>query len=185
MMQRPSANLWLTCLVVGLFSACLHPAQDPVPRQIPLTVLFTSTQCNDASTGFKAVWFSRPGQLTPLAENTIGADRAAAPTWDPRTEGALLLHMGTRRTGGFHIELEKTTATLEHGMAAISIHLQAPGSGMFTTQAITSPCLLVALPKSGVRQIEVRDRKGQVLYRKPGCVITWAGVFAGDHCRIW
>ena len=153
------AVLW----TLGLTAGCLRPADDSPPKRIPLAVLFQGTQCGGVSREFRATWFSRPDQLGTLPGNTLNPKKISAKMWDQQTEGALLLHMGTRPTGGFHLELCGPEATLHLGTATICVHAKAPDRSMVTTQVITSPCLLLKMQKQGIRQIDVQDQNGRPL----------------------
>lgn len=144
-------------------TGCLLTNTDPPARQIPLTVLFKSTQCGTRAPGLSAEWIHRPEQVTALTGGAAVAKSNETPLWDPAKEGALWIQMGQQRTGGFHLELDQPTAALKNGVATIILRRVTPGANMFTTQALTAPCLLLKMSKVGVETVDLRDQEGAQL----------------------
>ena len=71
-----------------------------------------------------------------------------------------LVEMGVRPTGGYRIEVSKT-ALVRGDHVSLEATFYAPRGGL-QTQALSSPCVLVALPPGSYAKVEVRDSSGVV-----------------------
>lgn len=72
------------------------------------------------------------------------------------------LGMGRRPTGGYAVELaEDQPAAVDDGTAVVRVHWRVPASGEAVTQALTRPCVEVAVP-SGYEGIRFIDQNGVV-----------------------
>jgi hypothetical protein len=162
-------KLWLSTgmmLTIGLMMACAAmpdkaPAED---RRIPIAMLCSSTQCGMQAPGMTADWIERPEDLDwPLYQRGGAKEHPAARMrWDPATEGALWIRMGRQTTGGYALELAAPSAQVIKKTAFIRIDWHKPNPGMLVTQAFTSPCLLLKVPKQGIEMIHVIDQQGKV-----------------------
>lgn len=75
-------------------------------------------------------------------------------------ETAVAVFMGQRTSGGYSISVERVAAS--GSTLNVTVRLKAPEAGMLTTQALTSPWVLVKVP--GVfTQVNVVDVNGQPL----------------------
>lgn len=149
-----------------LMSGCAPViASSPSHRQIEVAVLHGGVQCGAMDKTPRAAWFDRPDQLNgSLLGRSVGAS-VDLPQWDPAVYGAVLISMGTRPTGGYGIELASSTAKVEDGIAVIQVHWRQPSPDMFVAQVITSPCLLLKLPKTGIHTIHIQDQEGRIQAR--------------------
>ena len=82
------------------------------------------------------------------------------PAVDFAGETVALLEMGPRPTAGFALELASTQLTQENGAQVVTVNWREPAEGATMAQVLTSPCLMIALPKSMRGPIEVRDQTG-------------------------
>jgi hypothetical protein len=69
--------------------------------------------------------------------------------------------MGAQPTGGFGLELANPTAGLRKGVATVQITWKRPSPDRFVTQAFTSPCMLLRVPRAGIETIQVVDQEGR------------------------
>jgi hypothetical protein len=167
-------KLWLSTgmlLAIGLMTACAAmsdkaPAED---RKIPITMYYSSTQCGMQALGVTADWIERPEDLESLLCQRGGTKEypASRMRWDPSKEGVLRIQMGRQPTGGYALELAAPTAQVIKKTAFIRLNLRKPSPGMFVTQAFTSPCLLLKVPKQGINMIHVIDQQGKVRAKIP------------------
>ena len=142
------------CLLV---SGCVAlNADEPPDRNIEVAVVSGGLQCGGPTEAPRAEWISQPEASMLPSRSTLPA--APSYTWDPAVEGALLIHMGTRPTGGYSIELAAPTAKVNKGIATIHINWIEPEPGSFVTQALTAPCLLLKIPKQGIEKIVIKDQ---------------------------
>lgn len=83
----------------------------------------------------------------------------------PSAGAYVLVEMGSRPTAGYGI-LVSRQALLGSGRLQLSASLLAPDPASASAEMLTSPCVLVALPQSGVyTRVELRDPGGELLAR--------------------
>ena len=92
-------------------------------------------------------------------------DGPTTPTVDFAAAQAVLVALGRRATGGFDLALAPDGATLfADGTLQLGLIFAEPEEGAMVTQALTSPCLLVQVPRAGVERIIVTDRDARVRF---------------------
>jgi hypothetical protein len=150
--------------IVFMTACTAMPGRAPAEeRQIPVTVLYSSTQCGSLQApGATADWIERPGDLILPGFQGDDAKNLPALQWDPATEGVLRIRMGSRPTGGYALEPAGATAQVIDRTALIRIKWRKPEPGMMVTQAFTSPCLLLKVPRQGLDTIRVIDQQDRV-----------------------
>jgi PrcB C-terminal len=156
-------------LGIGLMTACAAvpdkaPADD---RQIPVAVLYTSTRCGMQAVGASADWIDEPADLELPGFQRGGSKGSPAMQWDPATEGVLRIGMGRQRTGGYTLELAAPTAHVRESTALIRVDWRTPRPGTLVTQALTSPCLFLKVPRQGIDMIRVIDQEGRIRAEVP------------------
>lgn len=75
-----------------------------------------------------------------------------------------LVEMGARPTGGYGLAIARA-AKLDGEQVLLSATFLSPSPGSIRTQALSSPCVLVALPRGRYDEIVVRDETGEVRAR--------------------
>lgn len=124
----------------------------------------SGTQCGHTATGASAVWLDTEDALRTayghMTRHSIGADIPPVPTPDFTVYGVLQVFMGQQSTGGYRLRL--LSPHVEHLPATALIRLEwlSPPPGTLTTQVITSPCLLLAVPRGDYRTLTVADQSG-------------------------
>lgn len=153
-------SLWAWGIV--LFTGCGPMSVAPAAQTlIPVEVLSSGSHCGPQSRAAGAVWVDRPADLPPLLNHPSTARGFERIQWNPETEGALWIYMGTQATGGFGLDLAAPTALVQKSVATVKVHWRRPAPDRFVTQALTSPCLLLKLPKAGLKTIQIVDQDGQ------------------------
>lgn len=76
--------------------------------------------------------------------------------------GILVVGMGQRPTGGYHLRLEGKHTGIKNGVLNITFDWHAPRLDAAVSQALTSECLAVKLPKGSYKTVKVRDQLGNV-----------------------
>lgn len=72
-----------------------------------------------------------------------------------------LVEMGERNSGGYGLAISRL-AGRRSGDLILRGTFVAPGAGDMSTQAITSPCVLVSLPREGYDTVEIVDQDGRL-----------------------
>ena len=90
---------------------------------------------------------------------TSGVAGNPAPDVDLLREMVVVLAIGSRRTGGYTLEV--TGVSVAKTGAVVRYSVTSPGSGCMTTQMMTSPVLIVRMPSvNGPVKFERRDVAG-------------------------
>ncbi|HEX7004454.1 MAG TPA: protease complex subunit PrcB family protein [Trueperaceae bacterium] len=77
------------------------------------------------------------------------------PDADFSRETVVALFLGTKPTGGYAIEVERVS--LVDGDLFIDVAIREPGAGAITTQAITSPWVMVRILRGGIDTAWIRE----------------------------
>ena len=94
----------------------------------------------------------RGGRLITTGDSTQTGTPAVAPL-------LVALSRGPQPTTGYGFTLESATRTAD--TAFIRVTWREPSGTDAQAQVITEPCLVVALPRSGIQRIEAADQTGQ------------------------
>ncbi|MDR1726441.1 MAG: protease complex subunit PrcB family protein [Acidobacteriota bacterium] len=151
--------------------ACRHNAQPSSPASAPVaeergTVALSTLRAAILDEGGapapSALWIADSGRWRGLFERD-----AAPPEVDFDRYGVLLVRMGEKPTGGYGLRLLSDVAGVDGRTATVPIEWREPAPGSVTTQAITSPRLLVLVEKGAFDDIAVVDQNGAVRLRLP------------------
>jgi hypothetical protein len=85
-----------------------------------------------------------------------------SPAVDFPREGVLAVSMGQKRTAGYGLALAEPEVAIADGTATVVVRFDEPPPGAIVAQVLTSPCLLVRVPRAGIREIRVVDPGGAV-----------------------
>lgn len=77
------------------------------------------------------------------------------------------LRMGVKPSGGYGLDLQSDQLTVLNQTASFTVLWNEPAPGTFLTQALTSPCLYLQIPKGSYQQLQVLDQAGNVRFKKP------------------
>jgi PrcB C-terminal len=149
---------WLARAAAALVAACASPKARG-PSTVTASVVRASAQCGGEASGPSARWIATEGALRAAmgAGGMFGAEPA---TVDFRKEGVLAVFMGQRPTAGYGLALHDPTVAIADGVGKVVIRFQEPEPGAMVAQVLTSPCLLVRMPKQGIRQLRIVDPAG-------------------------
>jgi hypothetical protein len=156
------AYLTLTSMLFP--SGCQHHGSaGGADAIIEVESIYHSTNCLPDQIEPQAFWVASPAELQKLWKN-IHHSRLGVPPVLPEvnfnTHGILLVHMGQQRTGGYALELAEPLCRVKNGIVSVAVNWISPEPGTVASQAITSPCILLRLPKGDFRAIAVIDQNG-------------------------
>lgn len=124
-------------------------------REVPVTVLRAGAQCGGEGTGASVRRLGSADELAAAFRSDLGG--GPPPAADLEAGVVLLISSGRRPTAGFSVELGEPKAPVKGGVALVQVALREPGPGAVVAQVVTSPCLVVQLPKAGLQEVEVAD----------------------------
>lgn len=92
-------------------------------------------------------------------------EAAPLPGLEALPNGAyVLIGMGQRSSGGHGLAVSREAFELD-GRLRLQATFVSPAAGRMTTQMLTSPCVLLRVPATEWREVEVIDQDGQVRAR--------------------
>ena len=145
----------LAAALILLCSGCARNAA------VEATTVLNYNQCQGLEAGLTMVDYDdvagiRGGTLLGM---TGAADSQGE---DSSTDLVLVaISRGEQPTPGYGFTLEDTQR--ENGTAVVSISWKAPEAGSVLAQMTTHPCLVVGLPRNGIRRVEAVDQSGASL----------------------
>jgi hypothetical protein len=156
----------LLLLYCGL-SACMHtPAVDGAEsKPIPVRILYQDALCGGNRPTPSVTLVAGTDQLKRIFIESKGrmlGPSPPAPLVDFDADHVVFIQMGQKPTGGYGIELAEPYATVNDGEALIRLRWIEPAPGSIVTQILTSPCLIISLPKGAYEKITITDENGDV-----------------------
>ena len=146
---------------VGL-AACQRQATRA--GELQAKALFQSTQCGYTGRLPVAAWITTPFELHQLFQR-LGRSEVGGSTNPPEVDFArnavLLVEMGQQSTSGYGLELLQESVPVDHDTATVTLSWRRPLPGTITAQVLTSPCLLVGLPRDHYSAIQILDQASQ------------------------
>ena len=164
MPKLPVKVLLLLCC--GLCACGRTPgAVSAEGKRVPLRILYQDGLCGGNRPTPSVTLVADSDQLKRIFTEVKGrmlAQSPPAPTVDFDAEHVVTIQMGQKPTGGYGIELAEPHATLNNGEAFIRLRWIEPAPGAIVTQILTSPCLIISLPKGAYEKIVITDEYGNV-----------------------
>ncbi len=156
-------------VVLMALSACAGSGHAPETERLAARQLLSSVHCAATSSQASLTVITTDQQLDRVL---AGIARSSGHGVDDQFRSAfardliVLVSMGRKRTGGYSLGLADK-ALLQDGWAVLPVTWNIPAQGMMLTQALTSPCLLMAIPRQHYKGIRVLDQHGRVRLQTP------------------
>jgi hypothetical protein len=137
-------------------------------REVPVEVVVAASQCGGEGEGVTVRRLASDQELRGEAragDEIRGSARQQLedPAPDFEREAVLLVSMGQQRSAGYAVELARPVALVKDEVAGLQVNLRRPAPGAMTAQVLTSPCLVVKLPREGLAEVRVVDVDGKAL----------------------
>ena len=155
-------------ILLGLLSGCWFSQHNSMGNGTNFAeLLYSGTFGNLDLQDASATWITDHTSLeqfyTALSKHHVNGDNKALEI-DFKKYGVLLLEMGQKPTGGYSIIYEPSKSNIADRQAVIHVTWNVPQDGMVTTQALTSPFLLIKVWRCDLNSIIVLDQKEQTLF---------------------
>ncbi|UCD69074.1 MAG: protease complex subunit PrcB family protein, partial [Betaproteobacteria bacterium] len=161
------AKAWPSIGFLALLAACgLNGFSETTTVTAEVNLLTQSTQCGNKSSEASVEWIA-DGEAYASAYNRtqqhIVGDASKPPLVDFARQGVIAVYMGRRPTAGYGLGLASRNAEVEErGVLTLVVSWIEPLADAVLAQVITSPCLLVSVPKGDYVTIQVVDGDGRV-----------------------
>lgn len=159
-------NCWILGMLFSFLAGCTSVQASGVRSEdihVPLTVFFNSGQCDCKESSLQVKLLDDDAQLSDFLEqnsiSTIGPDKVERQYIDFSKNAAVAIWMGRKPTAGYRLTLEKAFAEIKADTAYITVNVKVPRADAVLPQVITSPCLLIVLPRGRYGFIEILDQK--------------------------
>lgn len=159
MLRHPGWLLGAILLVVS------YPARAVTPDEpsLPIQLVFQGLYCG--RDGAPVQWLGdRLAVVRVLGRVRHNRTRTSLVLrqLDFTRQGVVLIRMGTRFPAGSAVVLDQTTASVISNALQIRVRWQESPSGFRAAPALTSPCLLAAVPRGSYIEVTVVDTSGAV-----------------------
>ena len=164
-MSKLPAKL-LLLLYCALCTCVPAPTVDSAEvKRIPVRILYQDDLCGGNRLSPAVTLVADTNQLKRILVESKGrmlGQSPPSPAVDFNVAHVVFIQMGQKPTGGYGIELAEPDATLRGGEALIRLRWIEPAPGSIVAQILTSPCLIVSLPKGAYEKITITDENGSV-----------------------
>lgn len=140
----------ITVVVMAALSACAGGDVDAAVEEDLVRDLGGASQCGFH--GRRLVYMDSRARLKALAE-TRGMSIPAPGNHDFSRTHLLLVAAGRKPTGGYGVTLEDSR--IRDGELQITVEVRSPSADQMVTQALTSPCALLAVTAEGWSRVRV------------------------------
>ena len=155
--------MWIGFLT--LLSACRVNGITETPT-VEATLLIQSTHCWNKNVEPFVDWITNSEAYKSAYSQTrkhILGDSIKPPHVDFNRLGVIAVYMGGRPTAGYQVKLaSRTTEVGEHNELTLLVSWIEPPVDALLAQIITSPCILVSIPKDEYSKIQAVDEEGRV-----------------------
>lgn len=155
-------NKWMITVFLGSLWACSHvpaAALKSAPLNLPVSVIFSGNQCLCEQNDLQVKQVNDQTELNAFIDKgtrtLLGGSKTAIPSVDFSKDAVVAIWLGKKPTAGYQLSLDNDVAELKNSHATIRINLTEPDKDAILAQTVTSPCMLLKLPKGGYDTIEV------------------------------
>jgi hypothetical protein len=135
---------------------------QPVSTSLSVSQLAGSAYCSHADTSSKAIWIDNNAEWIAISKtlnkHRLGAPAPAYEEIDFINYGVLAIFIGQKPTAGYSVALDNSEISLNNKIAELRLIITEPSRDHFTAQVITSPCILVKMPKAGYSVVRIVDK---------------------------
>lgn len=142
----------LAALTLLMLSCSSTVSEPPTASEAPLghRVVGIGWQARAQSEGGQIAWAGSESEYRALWDALIGS--GVPPAIDFDREGALFIISSPRSTGGYEIELRQVSR--KGDTLVVDAVVTPPPADAMTTQVITTPFVIAAVPRGPVARVE-------------------------------
>jgi hypothetical protein len=127
--------------------------------------LAAGTHCGHGSREPAARWLDTAdawqAAYRRMNRQVLGPDSPPPQPPDFTRYGILQVFMGQQSTGGYRLRLLQPQLGHTPAGASVRVEWLPPPPGTLSTQVLTSPCLVLAVPRGAYRSLRVTDQRGR------------------------
>lgn len=155
----------LSMCMLLIMAACAGAGGNSMNKSLVAKVLLSSSNCGVMSKGASLSVVSSGDELDKVNPQLASfARKALGENFNTVFDSELVMqiNMGMKPTGGYRLALAEDVSVSEDSWVNIGVKWNIPEKGAMLTQALTSPCMLVAIPKQKYVGIRILDQAGKI-----------------------
>lgn len=155
-------TLKLAAFTITLFIFGCGSLHDTKQQPLEVEIIQSSLQCKAPQKNPWGKWLHSTEQLIE-AENNANYSRF---NYQPNLQvdfsqfEVVVAGMGIKPTLGYSMQLIEPVKWINKERLQLTLQLNNPSADRMQGQAVTSPCVLIKLPKTDAKEIEVVDQQG-------------------------
>ena len=161
--MRHSTMISLSLALTVALSGCVP---EPAPEvTLESNLLLARGQCGSTQPEARITPIDTEAALAATYQRLFAhqlGDIPAPPSIDFNAQRVLLIEMGQRNTAGYALLPADYAVRVADATAQINLIWKEPPPDAMVAQVITSPCLLLELPRGDYRRVVVLDQESQV-----------------------
>jgi protease stability complex PrcB-like protein len=166
-MERKSLISFI-CIMLFLIGCVLSEKSHSKQVKISYEIIKTGTQGGHEQNNVMVTWMDNNIEYTKtirkLNHHIISKTKMISPI-DFKLYGVVLIEMGQKPSAGFGLELIKEYVFIEKGRAILQIRWIEPSKDQDTASVLTSPYLLIKLPRGDYNAIDIIDQGNKLRAR--------------------
>ena len=123
-------------------------------REVDVTVVRSGPHCGGDAAEPSARLLRTRGDLDAAFRSELGAEM---PPVDLGRDAVVLVSAGQRPTAGHAVELASPKAAAHGKVGALRVRITRPDPTALVAQVVTSPCLVVRIPREGLSEVKVLE----------------------------
>jgi hypothetical protein len=154
--------LTLCLTVLPALGGCPGALSEGAPQLIPVRVLASGAHCGHDQARPSVHILQDATALEQMLDRTdLRMEANAGPDFDH--ERVILIHQGQKPTLGYSLELADTSVRRINGVGQLQVLNREPPADAIVAQALSSPCLLLAVERQPMKALQVKDQHGTLL----------------------
>jgi len=155
-------GLSVSALLIATLTGCASMTGN---NTVEAEILHAGANCGGGQTQAAIHVIDNHRRFAAAMERTQGHSLGSVQEISPpdfQQTVALWVEMGQKPSGGFALGLREQETRVENNTLRLALNWIEPDPGSLVTQALTSPCLLVAVPRGDYARVEAVDQEGQI-----------------------
>lgn len=141
------------CLSVAILAGCSWVGFNPGKANVVDRSMYCGTTSQQSAVHYFGTRAALARWIDYRGIRAFDADAAA-------DDGAIVVEMGQRMTGGYDMHLLPDVTHIDKGTLYLGVAWTAPPHYAAISQALTSPCMVVEPPKGQYERVVVIDQLG-------------------------
>jgi len=163
--------IFVSALFFMLSGCTMYPGRAFTGKTVDATAIYSSLDGEGLGESPGAAWISDNEAflsfMNRIRRIRLGVEQPSVPSVDFSHKGVLIVWMGRKPTGGYHIELAQDRIYMEDHTAVVTVRWMEPAEDAVLSQRITGPCLMIRMTRGDYGMIKVIDEKGIVRAETP------------------